>query len=204
MNVWFTADTHFGHKNVIGYCKRPYENVEEMNEDMIRMWNETVAPEDYIYHIGDFAFMNKAKLKEIVPRLNGRIVLIKGNHDRNRKREYFLECGMHEVFEIGHGETVPYWGEDEEILFHMCHYPMRHVMGDYDQRDYLVPHAPRQEDLHAPLVHGHVHQQWKLRPNMVNVGCDVWDLRPVSLEELLIRVRFVGNWPDGNSHEDVV
>lgn len=54
MTWWFTSDTHFDHANVIEYCKRPFSNVEEMNEAMIRNWNKRVMPEDTIFHLGDF------------------------------------------------------------------------------------------------------------------------------------------------------
>jgi len=55
-NIWFTSDTHFNHRNIIGYAQRPFESVEEMNEVMIERWNASVRGEDTIYHLGDFSF----------------------------------------------------------------------------------------------------------------------------------------------------
>jgi len=55
MNRWIIADTHFGHKNVIKYCNRPYSSVEEMDKILITNWNKEVAPDDIVYHLGDFA-----------------------------------------------------------------------------------------------------------------------------------------------------
>lgn len=195
MSVWFTADTHFGHKNVIGFCNRPYTNVDEMNEDLIAKWNDSVQEGDTIYHLGDFAFLNKVKTREIIERLNGDIILLKGNHDANRKKEFFLDCGMTAVYDLGYGHTLEYFSDDDEVLFEMCHYPVQEAMGDYDQRDYLLLEAPPRSEVPGVLVHGHVHQQWRMRRNMVNVGCDVWGLKPVSLRKLLACVKYVRTMP---------
>ncbi len=56
MNIFFTSDTHFGHKDIIDYYKRPYASVEEMDAALEKNWNETVKPNDKVYHLGDFAF----------------------------------------------------------------------------------------------------------------------------------------------------
>jgi len=55
MTTWFTADQHFGHKNIIGYSGRPFADVEEMTEELVRRHNACVAPEDTTYHVGDFS-----------------------------------------------------------------------------------------------------------------------------------------------------
>ena len=62
MTIWLTADTHFFHHNVIRYCNRPYENVDQMNESLIETWNECIKPDDLVYHLGDFGFGNVAKI----------------------------------------------------------------------------------------------------------------------------------------------
>lgn len=54
--VFFTSDTHFGHKAIIGFCDRPFSSVEEMTEVLVENWNSVVGPTDTIYHLGDFAF----------------------------------------------------------------------------------------------------------------------------------------------------
>lgn len=79
--IWFTSDTHFWHRNIIEYTGRPFGSVEEMNEVLIRNWNDRVKPEDIIFHLGDFAHCGSQKLKEILDTLNGRKYLILGNHD---------------------------------------------------------------------------------------------------------------------------
>jgi calcineurin-like phosphoesterase family protein len=83
MNTWFTSDNHFGHANIIKFCKRPYKDVEEMDRWMIRDWNEFVAPEDTVYLLGDFAFYNDSKkIIDILSRLNGIKHFTFGNHDK--------------------------------------------------------------------------------------------------------------------------
>lgn len=81
MTIWFTSDTHFGHKNIIKYSNRPFDDVEEMNETLIKNWNERVSPKDQIWHLGDFAFLRKEATDQILKRLNGHKHFIRGNHD---------------------------------------------------------------------------------------------------------------------------
>jgi len=80
-HLWFTSDHHFGHKNVIEFSKRPFQNVDEMNAEMIRRWNEKVGKDDIVYHLGDFGLMSAGKLRQIREQLNGKIHLIIGNHE---------------------------------------------------------------------------------------------------------------------------
>lgn len=78
---WFTADLHINHFNVIRYCDRPYDSVEEMNESLIKNWNDKVAPEDTVYFLGDFA-LNFNRTLETLPKLNfKKLYFINGNHD---------------------------------------------------------------------------------------------------------------------------
>ena len=82
MKIFITADHHFHHKNIIEYCKRPFKTVEEMDNAMTEKWNKKVGKDDLVIHLGDFALGNKEKVKETREKLNGTIVLMKGNHDR--------------------------------------------------------------------------------------------------------------------------
>ena len=88
--IFFTSDHHFGHSNIIKFCKRPFKDVEEMNEVLIERWNEKINPEDEVYHIGDFAMTKDNELvANILDKLNGTKYLIVGNHEdaalNNRK-----------------------------------------------------------------------------------------------------------------------
>jgi calcineurin-like phosphoesterase family protein len=92
-NVFLVSDTHFGHAGVCRFMRddgvtklRPWDNPEEMDEAMVKLWNETVRPNDKVYHLGDVVINRKAL--HIMHRLNGDKVLIKGNHDIFRLDEY--------------------------------------------------------------------------------------------------------------------
>ena len=79
--IFFTADTHWGHRNIIKYCQRPFADVDEMNETLITNWNNSVGKDDIVFHLGDFAMGGSADWSRLLDRLNGRIYLILGNHD---------------------------------------------------------------------------------------------------------------------------
>ena len=97
-NTWFISDTHFNHKNIIDYCNRPFESVEDMNESMIKNWNSVVGVDDIVWHLGDFAFGNKDEIPNLVSRLNGRINLVLGNHDKKPVKFYY-DAGFHRVYD---------------------------------------------------------------------------------------------------------
>lgn len=91
-SVFLTSDTHFGHLGVCRFTRddgtklRPWDDPDEMDEELVKRWNETVRPKDKVYHLGDVVINRKA-LKTL-HRLNGEKVLIKGNHDIFRIDEY--------------------------------------------------------------------------------------------------------------------
>jgi len=93
MKVFFTGDTHFGHTNIAGPDVsnwssgfRNFKTTSEMDETLIRNWNTLVGQEDVVYHVGDFAFCGPDKALPILKRLNGKIHLILGNHDKTAKQ----------------------------------------------------------------------------------------------------------------------
>ena len=79
--IFFTSDTHFGHSKIIDYCKRPFSSIEEHDKTLIQNWNNVVGQDDTVFHLGDFAYGNSQFVSNIIKRLNGNIILIKGNHD---------------------------------------------------------------------------------------------------------------------------
>jgi len=84
--TYFISDLHAYHKNIIKYCSRPFKDINEMNETMVTRWNSVVQPKDLVIFGGDFALTSKAKSIEYCSRLNGRKIIIKGNHDPSTKR----------------------------------------------------------------------------------------------------------------------
>lgn len=90
MKVYIISDTHWNHKNIIEYCNRPFKTVEEMNSIMIKNWNNTVGKNDLVIHLGDVGIGSYDKVSSIIHSLNGKKMLIMGNHDNfseNRYRE---------------------------------------------------------------------------------------------------------------------
>lgn len=87
-NLFFTADTHFGHSNIIKFCHRPFATVGEMDDCLIQNWNAVVPEDAVVFHLGDFCLDSKERWKEIFRRLNGKEkYLIVGNHDEYRIAE---------------------------------------------------------------------------------------------------------------------
>ena len=141
-NVYIVSDTHFGHAKVIDLCNRPYKTLEEMEEDLILKWNNTVAKHDKVFHLGDFGFGSKERISAIVSRLHGRISLIRGNHDGHGGRWYF-DCGFHEV----PGYPVLY--QRQFLLSHMPIFPLE---------DALSGEIPFRN------VFGHIHNRLTIPP----------------------------------------
>jgi len=164
MKTFITSDLHFGHKNIMKFCPKTrghYADVDEMREDMIRIWNETVSPEDLTYILGDVAFLPAAEAVQIMKRLNGRKILIEGNHDRKLLNDpVFCRC-----FEEVHKYL---WINYEGTQVVMFHFPIL----EWDQMHRGAVH-----------FHGHLHgnptgmDKYRMR----DVGCDatgqvVWSM----------------------------
>jgi len=171
METWFTSDTHFNHDNILHLgTGRPFKTIEEHNEFLIAAWNNRVKPGDRVYHLGDFAMGDRRLIPDIVKRLNGLITLVLGNHDRPRSCDGHFHDMVHSVSMVcDHGKIL-----------------MRHAPNDLDpwsqgSRD-LVRESPGGYDYY---LHGHVHNRWTRRGKFVNVGVDVRDFEPKTLEELL-------------------
>lgn len=83
MTIWFTSDEHYGHKNILNFCGRPFTDLDEMREGLIKRHNEAVDPGDLVYHLGDMFWrtMNATEMGDILLRLNGNHYYIRGNHE---------------------------------------------------------------------------------------------------------------------------
>lgn len=188
MTVFHTSDTHFGHKNIITYCDRPFASVEEMDEGMVDRWNAVVRPEDSVYHYGDVA-MGKISTSILhVARLNGNKFLIPGNHDtcwpgnkkvRTSDKHMYEDVGFTILNPTEHrviGETETSHGR----VVRMCHFPYE---GDSHDGDRFTEWRPKNDGLW--IIHGHVHEKWKVKNKQLNVGVDVWDFTPVSEAQIV-------------------
>lgn len=155
--LYFTSDTHFNHSKIIEFCDRPFEGVGKMNRELIRRWNEKVPQDGIVFHLGDFAWGGARIWTELVPKLNGTIHLIMGNHDVKNVRKYYDElfgsvCFQKQIYVEGrplylnHYPFLTYGGiyrkEDEQVwqLFGHVHSKNRIDGGqDSDRLKYLLP-----------------------------------------------------------------
>lgn len=183
--IYFTSDQHFYHSNIINYSNRPFSSVEEMNEKLIANYNSLVSPDDVVYHLGDFSLALRP-VEIYVARLNGTKHLILGNHDwahpAHKKSKSGIERWTQKYIECGF-TTVSLGGvyEFKELSapVHLSHMPYKNLEPGEHGDKYA---QWRPEDKGLWLLHGHVHTQWKTKGNMINVGVDPWDYKPVSIE----------------------
>lgn len=92
--VFVCADLHFGHQNIIAYENRPFADTDEMNRQLVSRWNNTVKKNDTVFVLGDVAFCSKTRTEELVRSLNGRKILVMGNHDRQRSAQMWQRLGF--------------------------------------------------------------------------------------------------------------
>jgi len=178
--IYLTSDMHFNHANILAYCKRPWlqdgdydyktkrwasqeikeARAEEMNEVLIANWNSVVSEGDTVYHLGDFSFSRGSSEPPQFweDKLNGKIVHIKGNHDRSRSLDA-LECAMFKT---------------RAFNFFLIHRPPHRVEEIPDFCDVVLC--------------GHVHEKWDHiwvgDVPVVNVGIDVRDFKPINLNQI--------------------
>lgn len=158
MTIFFTADTHFDHKNVIRFCDRPFKSVDEMNEALIKNWNAKVKPQDTIYHLGDFCMASEGQ--RILDRLNGKKHLVKGNHDKKGAKLNGWES-VSDYLEFKHNKQ----------LIVMSHYAMR---------------VWNKSHYGSWMLYGHSHGSLPDDPNAksFDVGVDCHNYAPLSFSEV--------------------
>lgn len=167
--IYYTADTHFGHKNIINLCGRPFADADEMDEALISNWNARVRKRDTVYIVGDM-FYRCADAAGILKRLNGKKHLIVGNHDGSwlgglDPLAYFIS--FEPMLEI----------RDCNRLITLCHYPL--LTWNREKRSFMI--------------HGHIHNNtdldfWPLlaaRENVLNAGTEINAYSPVTFDELM-------------------
>ena len=173
MSIWFTADTHFGHANVSAYCSRPYQTVSEMDEALIANWNQAIRPDDTVYHLGDFTLGGQEQARTCFARLNGRISVVPGGHDKQwiSKDEYLSKSG-HPVVILPNLQTIKISipDLDKPQILVLCHYAMR----VWDRSHYG-----------SWQLYGHSHGNLPPLPNSLDVGVDNWDYAPLPLERVV-------------------
>ncbi len=178
--IYYTADQHFGHSNIIGLCNRPYNDIAEMDETLIMNWNSVVSADDVVYILGDLVFRSDKHASYYIERLNGVKHLVIGNHDH----KWIKNCNLQKYF-----ASVSYYLEikDNERRVALSHYPM------------LSWGGAARGALH---VHGHIHNKreglvfetLKKMDNALNAGVEINEYKPVTLDELTSNnIRYKGS-----------
>jgi len=171
MRTWFTADTHFGHANIIRHCRRPFADVAAMDTAIIDRINQRVATDDTLYHLGDFSFRGGDPAEYRARIRCRRIVLILGNHDPQtldgRVRPEFANL-FHEVHSLLRIK-VPVAGKPQLIV--LCHYAMRVWDRVHHGSWHLFGHS------HGNLPDDAGARSW-------DVGVDRNNFAPLSLDEV--------------------
>lgn len=183
MKRFFTSDLHLGHLNIIRFCDRPYINVVEMNEDLVRRWNEVVGLDDEVWIVGDLAMGHLNESLFYVKEMMGHKYLLPGNHDRMFGTEGTKYADMVRKYTNAGIETVL----DEQIVVRIDGWPflVAHFPYDGESREGREDRyeEKRPVDEGAYLIHGHTHGSWRKRGRMVDVGVDAWGGYPVAFEE---------------------
>lgn len=174
--LYFSADHHFWHANIIRFCNRPFGFVQEMNEVLIQKWNNLVAPEDEVYYLGDFS-MAARPVEMYTTRLNGIKYLVPGNHDfchsynkqsrTPERHERWLRQYQDWGWTVLPEQTLVLIPDLGEVK--LCHLPYSMTV----KGDKYAKWRP-QDDGHW-LLCGHAHNKWKKMHKMINVGVDVWN-----------------------------
>jgi len=160
VSIWFTADTHFGHSNIIKFCNRPFSSAKEMDECIIKNWNDRIKSSDTVYILGDFAMkLSIYIIRKILSSLKGQKYFILGDHDKQ-----IWKCN--DLLE----EITPMKKINiDNTTITLCHYCLR-----------VWPKS----HYNAYMLYGHSHGRLKPIGKSYDVGVDNNDFSPVSYDEI--------------------
>jgi len=182
MNVsGFYSDPHFGHKNIVEFCGRPFRSWQHMEEGLVERYNDKVKDKDLIIWVGDcFFYKSVTEAKFLLDMMNGRKILVMGNHDVRNGKYFMAEAGFDAVIEkemflciggrICRVNHYPYWKT-----------PHGRKTGGMDDR-YRERRPPRVKG--EVLIHGHTHSNERRSGNSIHVGLDAWDYGPAMMNEV--------------------
>jgi calcineurin-like phosphoesterase family protein len=161
-DAWIIADTHFGHSNIIKYANRPFTNYTQMDNEMIEQWNSVVRGDDQVVFLGDFSLTRPEDVVNYRKKLNGEIIILLGNHDREFPRSFWELNGFKAAID----------------------YPI--VYKDF----FILSHEPIDwisERLPVLNIHGHIHEKthYNLDNNHYNVSVENINYTPVRLQDIL-------------------
>lgn len=173
MTIWISSDHHFGHTNIIEFCNRPWETAKEMNESLIKNWNEKIGPEDEVYILGDMMMGNSAYWESTLNKLKGKLHLIVGNHDRKFIKQSYVQERMiwiKDYYELRVEDKDGHNKKSQLII--LSHYAMLAWNGSYRNSFMLYGHS------HTRLDHMNTNVR------RLDVGVDGHNYYPWSYQEI--------------------
>lgn len=179
-NIYFTSDQHLGHANIIKHCKRPYSSVGEMDYALIEGWNAAVGPKDVVYQLGDFTIRGKRQAQEYFSKLNGKIHVLPGDHDKRWMPKQLGESEYHSASDLSVVILPPIhilkieMGKEKPLATVLCHYSLR----TWPLRHYSSIH-----------LYGHSHGRLPGEGMSMDVGVDAAGISPLSLADVLKRLK---------------
>lgn len=168
MAIFFTSDLHLGHKNILASCGRPFDTVEEMDDELIVKWNQKVGADDDVYILGDLAFRSANHINYYLKHMAGHKYLVVGNHDVGWMKNV---KDMSQYFEAVENMMLINMGKN---LLTICHYPLL----EWNRSRY----AQDQATSTSWLIHGHIHNSMTTEaygyikehlPCALNAGVDI-------------------------------
>lgn len=168
-NIWVISDTHFGHRNIIEYCNRPFKTTYLMNEAIRHNWNSVVKPEDKVYHLGDvyMGWNEQEDILHFLNSLNGKKRLILGNHDNGK--DQILQKAF---------QKIDVWRMFPEFGLLLTHVPV------HESALYRGPTGNEKEPKKLLNIHGHIHENQSPTPDHRNVCVEHLNYRPINIEKL--------------------
>lgn len=167
-DIWVISDTHFGHRNIIEYCDRPFKNTMQMNMAIRDNWNSVVKDGDIVYHLGDvyMGWNEPQDIGQFLASLRGRKRLVLGNHDVGK------DVVLHKAF-----QKIMVWRMFPEFGILLTHVPVHHS---------TLNRGPIEDPMAKRLrnVHGHIHEKPSPSMDHRNVSVEQINYRPINIEEL--------------------
>lgn len=167
---YFYSDPHFRHRRIVELASRPFSDLEHMQAALISNYNNLVGQDQTVLWLGDCY-----TTPEIVSQLNGHKILILGNHDKSAGS--MAKMGFDLVMDTG----TMHIGERSCLI---SHYPYWGSTRDDGEPDLRYPERRPTRVKGQVLIHGHTHSKKRRNGNMIHVGVDAWDYRPVSFVEV--------------------
>lgn len=170
--IWLSSDLHLGHQREFIYRPRGFQSVEEMNDQIIRRWNTLIQPEDDVYILGDVMLGNNESGMAAIAELNGRLHLIRGNHDTDTRIGLFKDC--RQFVEICDAKYLKYG----KYHFYLTHYPC--LTGNLKKESLtqgtinICGHSHSTESIH--IIENSI---------MYHVELDAHSCFPVSIEQVI-------------------